>query len=735
MQRRAASLVRASAASLRALDDACARAVERMMGRELLCLVCLCATGIAIYFALPSEPGPEAFAVLAVGVGSLCRLGWRTRRGAGAIALAVAAVAAGVVTAQLRTNAVAAPVLQFRYYGAVEGRVAAVDRSTSGRLRVVLDDVRLDRVPRDRTPHRVRISLDHDATATRPAPGERVMTTAHLMPPGRPVEPDGFDFQRHAWFEGLGAVGYAAAPLLLADRSREGGGLDRLRGRISAELKEVLPGPTGALAAAIVTGDRSDLPGEQRDALRDANLAHLLAISGLHMGLLVSAVYGGARLAFAAIPSIALTYPVRKWAAAAAIPVACVYLALSGGAVATQRAFVMAVVMLGAILVGRRAVSLRSLALAALVVLVLSPESLIGPGFQMSFAATGALIVVFGGLARGDGWWRRGVPAILFGVVVSSAVAGLATAPFAALHFNRVGQYGLLANVLAVPAMGLWVMPTLALGTALLPLGLGTVPLIVAGWGIDWILAVAAWVAALDGAVVGVSTPPPAALPLLGVGGALAVCTAGIGRLAALAPVVAAAVLWTTAERPVLLVAESGGLIGIATPAGRWLSHPTSDGFAAQVWRENDGHSTAGPSGQGRGSVSFGRLVAVRGKRATAEALARCRPGQTIVTNAEPDRSDAPCHVLGPRTLARTGSLAVHVDGETFKVRSAIRRQGSRPWTGGGMLFRPTPDAAIEPSELFELESTIEVWLGEGDASPHETPPSRFRGTAVNGRR
>ena len=198
----------------------------------------------------------------------------------------------------------------------------------------------------------------------------------------------------------------------------------------------MLPGEVGAFAAAIMSGDRSGMSQVTLANLRSSNLAHLLAISGLHMGLLTGFVFAVLRVAMVLIPSVGLRWPVKKIAAFGALLAAGGYLALSGGNVATERAFTMVAVMLVAIMLGRPALTLRAVAMVAIVILVLQPESITGPGFQMSFAATTALVFVFKYLryANWQHWprWTRGAVSL----VISSFVAGLATAPFAAAHFN-----------------------------------------------------------------------------------------------------------------------------------------------------------------------------------------------------------------------------------------------------------------------------------------------------------
>lgn len=287
---------------------------------------------------------------------------------------------------------------------------------------------------------------------------------------------------------------------------------------ISRYVRNVLPGEVGGFAAAVTTGDRSGMGQATLETLRKSNLAHLLAISGLHMGLLTGFVFVGSRIGLAAIPGLALRMPVKKLAALAALVAALAYLLLSGGNVATERAFVMVSVMLGAVLIDRRAISLRAVAVAALIVLFLRPESLLSPGFQMSFAATTALVAVFGALRDrgpmpGPKWVRAAG-----GLVASSLIAGLATAPIGAAHFNTTSHYGLLANLLAVPVMGTLVVPAAVVAALLVPVGLEGVALWVMGLGLRWIMGVADWVSNLEGAQGHVPAPPDYVLPVAALG-------------------------------------------------------------------------------------------------------------------------------------------------------------------------------------------------------------------------
>ncbi|UWQ60171.1 ComEC family competence protein [Leisingera caerulea] len=640
--------------------------------------------GIGAYFSLKSEPGWAVYAGLAA-VSLLLAWGAVQRRPLAFLCWAPAFAAAGLCLAGARAHWVAAPVLDFRYYGPVEGRVVSVDRSPTDALRLTLDQVRLDRVPAVKTPARVRISLKGPEQV--PPPGALVMTTAHLLPPQGPAEPGGFDFRRHAWFKQLGGLGYTRAPVLLAGAPGDGVPVERLRRAMAGYLQQRIPGETGGFAAAITAGDRSGVGEQTLTALRKSNLAHLLAISGLHMGLLTGFVFAAVRVLFSLVPPVALRWPVKKLAALAALAAGAGYLLLSGGNVATERAFVMVAVMLGAVLLNRRAITLRAVAAAALIVLLRRPESLLSPGFQMSFAATAALVAVFAALRDREvplgPRWLRPVAAL----VISSAVAGAATAPFAAAHFNTVPHYGLFANLLAVPVMGSVVIPAAVLALCLAPVGLEGVALSVMRWGMDWILAVAQAVAGFEGAVSQVAAPGDAVLPLFASGAVFAVIWHGRLRLAGLVPAAAALWLWSGAERPPVIIASSGGLIGVMEAEGRALSRPKGQGFTAGIWLENDGDAATQPEAAARWQAWDGvlpvwqgkgfRLVHAPGKRKLMQASA-CKEGDIIVsTEAEPEPGT--CLLLTPGILRQTGSIAVRPDGGLLTARAAT---GARLWSG-----------------------------------------------------
>jgi competence protein ComEC len=371
------------------------------------------------------------------------------------------------------------------------------------------------------------------------------------------------------------------------------------------------------------------------------------------------------------------------------------YLGLSGGNVATERAFIMVATMLLAVLADRRAITLRAVALAALIVLTLRPETLLGPGFQMSFSATIALVAVFGWMRDAD-WSSSRWPwpvRVVSGVALSSAVAGFATAPIAAAHFNQIPHFGLLANILSVPVMGTIIMPAAVLAAVLWPVGLHWIGLKLMEPAINWILTVADKVAHLPGALSHVWSPSPAVLPLLVMGFLWLVLWQGRGRFAGLALVALSGFVWHATPRPELLVNETGSLIGVMTAEGRHVSKSRGNSFAAMSWLENDGDPVAQAQAFERNGFETNErrhviklqdttIFHATGKIAGARAIADCASADYVVVNIKtPQAEDTGCTIFGLERLRRTGALALYRQGGVLRLETARARQGARLWS------------------------------------------------------
>jgi competence protein ComEC len=652
--------------------------------------------GVGMWFALPVEPGAALYAVaslLALAALALRIARWELVH---PLAVALGCLAIGFLAAGARANLQAAPVLDHRYYGPVTGRVIEVDRSASDALRLTLDKVLLDGTAPAETPDRVRISLHGDDSYI-PDPGDVVMATASLAPPEGPSEPGSYDFARSAFFQQLGAVGYTRAPVMLWQEA-EGAtqAVGRLRRSLSAAIMARVPGDAGAFAAGVMTGDRSGLSLQAVEDLRDSSLAHLLAISGMNLAFLIGFVFALVRYGLAFVPPLALRVNTKKLAALVALAVALFYLLLSGANVATERAFVMITVMLVAVLFDRRALTLRSVALAAVVLLLIQPESLLDPGFQMSFAATTALIAGFGAVESHT--LARRLPRLtmpIFTLVLSSLIGGIATAPYAAAHFNRFTDYGFVANLLTVPVMGAVVMPAGAVAALLAPFGLSALPLWVMQLGCEWILFVAARVAALDGAVTMIPAPSALVLPVFTLGGIWLIAVAGRLRLLGIAPVLLALMLWVLTPRPVLLIAASGALAGIAGPEGRALSAGAGDGFTAENWLQNDGDGVDQKQAAARPGFSGAKAArdftldglpgrVLSGKTAVEQAESGCNGAGLLIVAGWVHAKDPACLLLDRRLLVRSGALAFWPEATGWRLQPA-RRTG-RIWAPGTPL-------------------------------------------------
>ncbi len=527
------------------------------------------ALGSAAWFEMPFEPSPVLFPVALL----LCLLGYRkyfakddTARPLVEIFIVlVFAFSLGISYAALRTYA-AQPVLIDAPMDRVmvEGWVEDVSVGQSGE-RILLRTHAILGLSRDETPAYVRLTHRSKLVV---GPGRFVRCYSSLRPPPARSLPGDYAFRRQAYFDGPHAVGFAfgacrpgviGAPEGFGDRLQ----LDiaSLRRSVALDVSEAAGERGGGFAAALISGDRSLMAIEDQDALRSAGLAHLLAISGLHMGLAAGILYFIGFRGLALILPLARRYPVQKPAAALALAGITLYLVLSGAAVSAQRAWIMAAIALTAILLDRPAISLHTLGLAMLGVVLLSPVSVVGPGFQMSFAATAALIRTYQSVAPrferdrtgARSWLRRwAVPLLL-----TSLVAGTATAPFALYHFDRVATYGYLANIAVSPIISLVSAPLGAVGALLMPLGLGDLPL--RGFGAS--LALVLDIAHLAGGQESSIYRPGRLLPgsfLLFVTLALAAwCIHGGIRLAAI-PAACAFLLWLSASEPGVIVSPSG---------------------------------------------------------------------------------------------------------------------------------------------------------------------------------
>jgi len=585
-----------------------------------------------------------------------------------------------------------------------------------GQQRYVLENLSIRGLAADDTPLRVRIAVrvpshsgDGNAMPLRPEPGDYIRLRASLRPPPEPVAPGAWDFGRQYWYQQIGAVGfsYGAAEILDQEGAEAGRGggmsawLRSLRHRIAARIVDVLGDRGGGLAAALLTGDRSAIPQSTLENMRASGLAHLLAISGLHIGLVAGIIFVVARLGLALIEPVALRYPIKKWAAATALVGSLCYLLLSGASIPTQRAFMMTSLVLLAVMLDRTSLSMRLIALAAFLLLLLRPESLLGPSFQMSFAAAVALVAAYEYLRRPMARLASGASLktrpffYLLGIAVTSIIAGGATAPFAIYHFNRFAEYGLLANLAAVPLTGLWVMPWGLLALLLMPFGLEHLALEPMSLGLqamDWI---AGSVAGLPGSVVHAGAMPPLALILIALGGVWLCIWRRRWRWAGLALAVPGLVLMFTHRSPDILIDGDGRLMATRTEGGEmWLSSLRRARFAGDIWlrRAGQGNSPVwpwregDPAPEGLRCDSLGCVQEIHGQKIAFVRDARALPEDcteaNLLISLIPVRADcfAPHTVIDRFDLWQSGAHAIWLEDNGAHVQTVADKRGDRPW-------------------------------------------------------
>mgnify|MGYP000099990871 CR=1 FL=1 len=672
-----------------------------------LWLPVLLGLGIGGYFSLPFEP-PLWAGWLAAAILGMAAWRFIGKSGFALFFLAGAVIALGIGVSGLRTWWVAAPVISGQTGAvSVSGQVRHVERLVSGQ-RVTLTNLHIARLGPERTPNAVRIKLMGDQPPF--GPGDWLELRASLLPPPAPAMPGAFDFQRQSYFKGLGGVGFSYGKVKLTGRAPDAGidslgfAFERLRGAIAARVAHSFrETAVGGVATALMTGERGEIPKDVIEDMRASGLAHLLAISGLHVGLIAGIVFFALRGGLALVPSVALRYPIKKWAAVGALFAAFGYAMLAGATVPTQRAFLMIALVLLAVLFDRRAVSMRLVAWAAMAILLLSPESLLGASFQMSFSAVVGLVAVYEFLRRKGVFdkipqtWVGKVGRYVAGVALTTAVAGLATGLFAAYHFNRVADFSLAANVIAVPATALWIMPWAVVAYVLMPLGLEGLALGPMGWGIEVVIATANEVAHWPGAVSDVAAFSVWGLVTATLGGLWLALWQYRWRLWG-APIVAVGLLsMLTGAPPDVLIHQDGKLAAVRTPEGGYsFSTLTSAKFERDVWLRRAGLS-AKPKrwsdhkddGQMR-CDALGCLYQLAGRNVAftraPEALGEdCWRSDVLVTDvALSESAQAACrattHLITADELNRMGTHAIWLSGGPGNVQGdeqgRVQRRG-----------------------------------------------------------
>jgi competence protein ComEC len=685
-------------------------------GRRLFHWLPVCmGIGIILFFVADGVPSPWPAASITL---MLLSLAWRVRQRLvmPVLITGVAFVFLGFAAMAYRTQSVASPVLDRTAFASFTAFVEMVDAGPHGG-RMMLRLTSFSSSFSVTKPERVRVTFRGNG----PRAGDHIAGKARLMPPPQPAFPGGYDFARDAYFLQLGAVGRWSGPVSLAPQKEAltwsqsiPAAIDNARTDLTNRIAKTIGGQAGALSAALVTGKRGLLNEGVNDELRASGLYHIVSISGLHMVLAAGVFFWLARAILVIVPGLAERRPVKKWAACVAMIGATAYCIFSGSEVATERSLIMTLVLLGAILLDRPALSMRNLAIAALIVLIREPETLVGPSFQMSFAAVAAMIA-------GHEWWlsrakqRReptgwgGIMLRRFAIaavasVMTTLIASFATAPFAAYHFQRVNPYGLIGNAMAIPFVSFVVMPSAVAGTLLLPFGLDAPIWQMMGAGSQKVLDVAAWVAKLDGSVRGIRAFDISLLIALSSGFLILVLIKAPIRLAGLLIMLVASMAATRTKPPDMLIDRQGQVAALRNASGdlQILGRGVNR-FVVERWLSADGDLRRAADISLRQSTTCDRLgctgtLAIGGNAAlvlTHETFEEdCRRATIIIT---PLQAPAFCRetteVIDRERLQDVSSLAIRFSNGKAQFTESRPSLQWKPWFG-----RKKTEAAILPT-------------------------------------
>jgi competence protein ComEC len=494
--------------------------------------------------------------------------------------------------------------------------------------------------------------------------------------------------------------------------------IDALRARVNVRIRATLHGDAGEIAVALITGERGGISEELNQAMRDSGLAHILSISGLHMVIMAGTVFWLVRALLALLPALALRFPNKKWAAGSALLAATFYLALSGAAVPTVRSWIMMSIVLIAVMLDRPALTMRNVALAALAILIVAPESLFDPRFEMSFAAVLALVALYEWLSERKRedlrdvsplWWALHRSFGLFmGAALTTLVASIAIAPFAAYHFHRMTHYGLIANLIVAPLVSLLIMPMAVLSLIANSLGLEAWPLKAMGLGIELMVAAGKWVASWPGAVSVFPAISGTALVLMVLGG-LWLClwrtrTRAFGLVAAALGLALA----PASQRPDVLIDRNGQTAALRSDSGNLVFPPaTAAGYSVDNWLLADGDErdakTAADESVFRCDL-LGCLGTVKGKKV---ALVRhpaaleddCRSADIVIAPFTIGKTCRAARVIVDRRMLRAeGAYALYVERLSIRAESVAAARGRRPWVPDRAIVKTAPSARAGPS-------------------------------------
>lgn len=655
--------------------------------------------GIALYFRLPFEPSPFlAYGGIFLGTGVFWKKQPLFSR---LLCLVLGIVSLGFTASFFRTHALNTVMLHAPLPPIyLEGTVTNVELKPT--LKGTFYQRLILALPSPSLPQKVRLTVKGKHPHL--WPGDLIRINAKLSPIPDGALPGAFDFRRHAYFQGIGGTGFALSPPAIRGAvSSWKFSLEKKRAQITVFLLEKLPSPQGSIAAALITGDKSAIPEEIREKFIDSGLAHILAISGLHLTIIAGVVFAILRRGLSLIPSLSLVYNTKKIAALGTIFVTFCYLVLSGFGIPAQRAFMMITLVMGAILMDRMALSMRSVALAAFLILLSAPESLLSPSFQLSFAAVVGLIA---GYERWQNpltkWMTRGgivrkVMLYIGGTALTSCLATLATLPITLYSFHHFSLHAVEANLLAIPLISLVIMPLAFLSCLLIPLGGGMIFLGILGKAIALLVYSATLISSWPGAHISVAQPPFSAFCIIILGGLWVALWQQSWRWLGLIPIFWGGALAFLKDPPHILVDGRGKVAALYDSSTLYLNSKRRGKFTVESWAAALGATKKeiliceGESCQGK----------VQGIPVYISTLKEAQPcvSNAILIRLEPSQRSCPqaLYVLDWYDLWKGGSHALWITDKGIRVEK-VRSTQQRPWSKKAIpRSRISPNYGADP--------------------------------------
>lgn len=666
--------------------------------RIILWLPVLFALGIGVYFYLPYEPdtwfsvGISLFFIISA---LLFRKVFTIR----ILFIALFIVSLGMLRIELRTKEVAAPVLQEKiFHRLTEGKITDIKNREKGD-KLILENVIIEGLPEEYTPEKISVSLKQKIDNLEV--GDKIQLYAILFPPPTPVMPRAYDFSRMFYYEQLGAVGYSPKPPVIIEKNVKSGFeqyLNKLRLDITKLILAPMSEENGWIAAAMMTGEQSGVSDEASEALRGSGLYHVLSISGLHMSLAAMIVYSSLRFLLVLYPAFALRFPVKKIAAGVGLVSAFIYLLLAGYPVPAIRSFIMVACVMLAIIFDRLGISIFSLAWAVLIILLWQPEALLGASFQLSFAATIAILAFYEHfshlLYERDTSTIRKIKLYFLGIILTSLVATIATTPFVIYHFNRFTLWGIAANMLMLPLAGFWIMPCAVLAFLAMPLGLEYYPLIALEKGISFMMSGARFFASLPYSSISIPSLSFFGLILVIFGGLWLCIWHQKWRILGI-PVFVAGIFTIFLHKPYdIIINNDAGKVALRLEDGNFIFlRGKEDSFDGQVFLRSHGKEKAvdikatDPSKvicekNKCTTHAYGKkTVVTKGKKNIEKS---CNGNPNIVISGNYLANIEECKntplLIDENYLHKNGATTLRFNNKKIEIETAKEHRGNRPW-------------------------------------------------------